>query len=586
MAATSIPDDLLLIMQSYVDPVPQPTAPPAGPSRLPQEALTPAAKERDDEWSEGEEEVEATILVESDEEDIQDDLSPPDKRTAAPTSKPLDDSSSESDSDSSSSSDVEIRVTRYPASTHTKQTVLMKPTDSDAEDEDGVVHGSSAQYSGTKNEILMPEVEIPDMTEVPADDVLEPIGEVMNIIDSVVVVKGHTTGVYRALDTDSLLVFEDRKVFETFGAVKQPLYSVRFPSAATIDKNAIWIHRPVFHVPTRSNFVFTEAIARLKGSDASNLHDEEVGEDQMEFSDDEAEAQWRRNRKDAKREQASSYGYTRSPPRETTPKQPKLELPPLLAYTAGDDGDVPYSALPYDSVPDPRPAPAAYDPYSDHEEETKLVPSLPPRPQPPSPRQNRNGGGPSGSRGRGRDRSRGGGNRSQQQNRRERRNTGPNEHGRPGRGRDGRGRGRGRQNQNHGNHGFFPNHSSDLMTGQYPPVSYVQDEEYNPMNAGTGLFDSDVAAVGTVPHINPRFFANNMGGADMSGFGMPWGDMGNMAGFGYGYQQPGYGYDGFGQGDQMGYNQGYGWPSSEEQSYPPHGQFDHSRGRRDPQGEA
>lgn len=63
-----------------------------------------------------------------------------------------------------------------------------------------------------------------------------------------------------------------------------------------IDKNAFWIGRVVCHVPARSNFVFTEAIARIKGSDASNLHDEEIAEDQMDFSDDEAEAQWRRNR--------------------------------------------------------------------------------------------------------------------------------------------------------------------------------------------------------------------------------------------------------------------------------------------------
>ena len=35
----------------------------------------------------------------------------------------------------------------------------------------------------------------------------------------------------------------------------------------------------MFHVPTKSNFVFTREIARIKGSDASNLHDEEVGEE-------------------------------------------------------------------------------------------------------------------------------------------------------------------------------------------------------------------------------------------------------------------------------------------------------------------
>lgn len=31
-------------------------------------------------------------------------------------------------------------------------------------------------------------------------------------------------------------------------------------------------------------------LKRLKGSDASNVHDEEPGEDEIEFSDDEAEA--------------------------------------------------------------------------------------------------------------------------------------------------------------------------------------------------------------------------------------------------------------------------------------------------------
>ncbi|KAG8735834.1 hypothetical protein FRC10_010095 [Ceratobasidium sp. 414] len=601
MAATSIPDDLLLIMQSYVDPIPRPMATSSDDSRPAGEAPQVQGGEVDDEWSEGEDDVEATILVESDDEDPPEDSNLSHNHALPPANEPPDDgSSSDSDLDSSSSSSsgVEMRVTRYPASKSKhldSLTVLVKPTDSDAEDEDGAPHTLPAQYSGTKNEILVPEVEVPEITEVPVDDVLEPIGEIMTIIDSVVVVKGDATGVRRALDMDSLLVFEDRKVlgkvFETFGAVKQPLYSVRFPSASAIDKNIIWIGRPVLHVPARSNFVFAEAIARLKGSDASNLHDEEVGEDQMDFSDDEAEAQWRRNRKEAKREQTSSHSYTRSPPRETTPRQPRAELPALLPYPAGDDGDVPYSTLPYDDVPDPRPAPAAYDPYSDHEEAPKPALSLPPRPQPPSPRQNRNANGLGGSRGRGKDRGRGGGNRNQPQNRRERKNTGPGERGRPNRGRDGRGRGRGGR-QNHG-HGTQGNYSGELSptsraiaqaTGQYSSTSYTQDDGYNPMNASTGLFESDAPAPGTMPHINPRFFSGDMAGPDMSAFGLSWGDMGNMAGYGYGYQQPGFGYSGYGQADQMGYNQGFGWLS--EEPYPSHGQYDQSGGPHgDTQGE-
>ena len=47
-------------------------------------------------------------------------------------------------------------------------------------------------------------------------------------------------------------------------------------------------------MPTRSNFVFLSQLKRLKGSDASNVHDEEPPEDELEFSDDEAEAAHKR----------------------------------------------------------------------------------------------------------------------------------------------------------------------------------------------------------------------------------------------------------------------------------------------------
>ncbi|CCO32766.1 H/ACA ribonucleoprotein complex non-core subunit NAF1 AltName: Full=Nuclear assembly factor 1 [Rhizoctonia solani AG-1 IB] len=263
-----------------------------------------------------------------------------------------------------------MKVTKYPTK---KQPALQQVLgDSDAEDDEDAPSGSIAQYAGTKNEVLLPEVKAPELTIVPPEEVIELIGEVMTVIDSVVVIKGYASGVDRVLDTDSLLAFEDRKVFgvvfETFGAVKQPLYSVRFPSASAIDKNTVWAGKQIFHVPTRSNFVFTSDVARIKGSDASNLHDEEVAEDQLDFSDDEAEAQWRRNRKEAKRSQAPDNMY------QTTPTSSKPPLPALLPYPATDDGDVPYSTLPYDEVPDPRPAPAAYDPYFEHEGETSATP--------------------------------------------------------------------------------------------------------------------------------------------------------------------------------------------------------------------
>jgi H/ACA ribonucleoprotein complex non-core subunit NAF1 len=115
-----------------------------------------------------------------------------------------------------------MRVTRYP--TRAKQVaslaVLTGPNDSDVEDDEDVPAGSVIQYSGTKNEIMLPEVQSPELTQVPPDDVLEQMGEVMTIIDSVVVVRGHTSGFNRVLDTDSLLVFDDRKVLGLVSCIR------------------------------------------------------------------------------------------------------------------------------------------------------------------------------------------------------------------------------------------------------------------------------------------------------------------------------------------------------------------------------
>ncbi|KAL5640388.1 hypothetical protein ACGC1H_007595 [Rhizoctonia solani] len=530
-----IQDDLLLIMQSYVDVPPQPVKAERQP------LAKPVAVEYEDS---DEDEVELAIQIEQSDDEGSGHFGRIKNQVKTPSiANP---SSDDSDSDlSDSSSDVKMRVTKYPAR---KQPAFQVSNDSDIEDDEGAPSGSITQYAGTKNEVVLPEVKSPELAVVPPEEVIELIGEVMTVIDSVVVIKGYTSGVDRVLDTDSLLVFEDRNVFgvvfETFGAVKQPLYSVRFPSASVIDKDTIRVGRQVFHVPARSNFVFTNEIARIKGSDASNLHDEEVGDDQLDFSDDEAEAQWRRNRKEAKRGQASLHDSANSV-REGTPKQPKLEIPALLPYPVADDGDVPYSTLPYDDVPDPRPAPAAYDPYLEHEDEVPTVSTAP---------QTRTESEPSGSRGRGRDRGRRRG--SPNQHRNERHND---DRGRPRRGRGGRGRGRGDRRQGRGGGNFseqyptdyYPDPSSMMYamanaTGQYPYVP--QEEGYNPVNGGYW-------EQGAMPHINPRFFSGELGAGANGGFGMQWP---SGQGLSYGYQQPGYEYGGQNHPNDEGYNHNYG----------------------------
>lgn len=85
-----------------------------------------------------------------------------------------------------------------------------------------------------------------------------------------------------------------QQIYETFGPTSEPLYQIKFSSKYPLDVEKVQVGRPIFHVPEKSHYVFIQQLRHLKGSDASNVHDEEPGEDELEFSDDEAEAAYKR----------------------------------------------------------------------------------------------------------------------------------------------------------------------------------------------------------------------------------------------------------------------------------------------------
>lgn len=86
----------------------------------------------------------------------------------------------------------------------------------DDDEESGPAITSEAQVR-TKNEVVDSDVVVPDIEEIPTTERLEKVGEVMSIVDKVVIVKGTASSILnkgseRALDSDTLLVFDDRKV--------------------------------------------------------------------------------------------------------------------------------------------------------------------------------------------------------------------------------------------------------------------------------------------------------------------------------------------------------------------------------------
>lgn len=80
------------------------------------------------------------------------------------------------------------------------------------DEEDAGPSAATSSYFSTKNEVVEATITVPDLEQVGPEEHLELVGEILNILDNAVIIKGAQGGSDRALDADTLLVFEDRKV--------------------------------------------------------------------------------------------------------------------------------------------------------------------------------------------------------------------------------------------------------------------------------------------------------------------------------------------------------------------------------------
>ncbi|KAI7883583.1 NAF1-domain-containing protein [Lichtheimia hyalospora FSU 10163] len=153
----------------------------------------------------------------------------------------------------------------------------------------------------TRNEISNFVVEKPEFN-INENTTIERVGAIIEIIDKAIIVQSDPS-MDMALDMGTLFAYEDRQVmgevFETFGPVSKPFYSILYNSSDEIDKERAVIGAPVYYVPSygRTQVVPTDELKRQKGTDASNIFDEEVSESDQEFSDDEEEKMFRRLQK-------------------------------------------------------------------------------------------------------------------------------------------------------------------------------------------------------------------------------------------------------------------------------------------------
>lgn len=225
-----------------------------------------------------------------------------DEPEAEEDSDPYQSSSSDSSDDSSSEEDSDDDDAYQLLDPAEQARILME--EGGGSDDEGGKKGSGGQLR-TKNEVPEEVIPKPDVTITP-EMKIEHLGDVQAIVENMVLIEAKTSGEYRVLESNSVLCLEDRSVIgvvaETLGRVEQPLYVVRFTNGEEIAKAGLSTGTKVYYSEQHSTFVFTQALKAYKGSDASNLHDEEVGDEEIEFSDDEAEMEHRRKIKQKKLE--------------------------------------------------------------------------------------------------------------------------------------------------------------------------------------------------------------------------------------------------------------------------------------------
>ncbi|KAF1984344.1 NAF1-domain-containing protein [Aulographum hederae CBS 113979] len=241
-------------------------------------------------------------------------------------------SSSDSSSDSSSSDDSEDEEGGMLLDPQTAVEMLMREN----------AEGTSGPLR-TANEVEEEHFEKPAVAVTPEMAITE-LGTVDNVVGQLVLIKAKTSGDFQVLETGSVLCLSDRTVIgsvvETLGRVHQPFYSVGFSKSAEIPELGITSGTMIYYVNNHSTFVFTAAIKSFKGTDASNLNDEEIGADEIEFSDDDAEAEYKRNLKQAKQAAKEARNGPHANRRTKGPVQgdrpPPANYPSALSY---DDGD-------------------------------------------------------------------------------------------------------------------------------------------------------------------------------------------------------------------------------------------------------
>lgn len=246
----------------------------------------------------------------------------------------LEDSSSADSSASTSETSSDEEEEEKP-----KKLVKKRVTDDEDEESSDEETGDNlknkknfVKYPKTKDEVTIDDLGPVEKFEINLEDEIKlaKLGKVISKVDNKLIViqslRAETEVNPPPLDEDTIIFDSNRKslgkIFETFGPVSNPFYTIRFNSLNEITERNLDLdlNSLVYYAESTkyTKFVFNlDELRKQKGSDASWNNDNEPPVECLDYSDDEQEKQAKKELKQAKAKIAGAYSDSDSDETET-----------------------------------------------------------------------------------------------------------------------------------------------------------------------------------------------------------------------------------------------------------------------------
>ena len=175
--------------------------------------------------------------------------------------------------------------------------------------EEGVDEGTMNTYTGTRHEIIneLERKDYPIPYSITDNDKFEECGKIKNIVENKILMESINNNLSKILNLDNIIFLSNKQhigfIDDVIGQIDNPVYVIKIYPKLIEEKilEKIKIDDNLYYCSNKINVINAiELKNKNKGCDASNAFDEEVSENEKDYSDDEEEVNAKIKRKNKK----------------------------------------------------------------------------------------------------------------------------------------------------------------------------------------------------------------------------------------------------------------------------------------------